>query len=506
MAGTKTWQDSKHIRKRTKYLLENTTSIPTDIIFKVGTPASTATVENISAHRLVLAMGSIVFHAMFYGNLREQVGIIPVPDVEPEAFWIMIRYLYSEDVTGLTMENVMETIYCAKKYLIKQLVHRCRLFLQAELKIDDAWSILFKAREIAKEDQIAEVALRFICSRASEALSCTQFLSVPFNLLREILKRNDFAIASENRVYEAVHRWGMANYSNEDGDQLRNISELVRDCVRLRLMKPVDIANGPEKDQVLVGDELAQLYQFLFRKPDAPFLPSPIPFRTEDRLVASSQRSFLVINLRHVLAVTGLIPDSDNDDDDDDDDDDDERNWDTVHGGDGAVTLELKLDYAPLSCRFVMDKLRDSATMVSVAFGDTAFESYKGQPLVEALPIESGLLLNCPWMVSLGVCAVDEAAPSKTFQLELRIAHPFKNSTVGNDSGVVFAKVVDGENVLLRLEKASDTFYCSRDPEEPYFDGIDVFDMAANVLGVFETHEAYLAYKAAGQPPMAGDG
>lgn len=40
----------------------------------------------------LLAFGSPVFTAMFYGNLKETTPLIPVPDVTTEAFDGMLRY------------------------------------------------------------------------------------------------------------------------------------------------------------------------------------------------------------------------------------------------------------------------------------------------------------------------------------------------------------------------------------------------------------------------------
>lgn len=39
----------------------------------------------------VLAVGSSVFHAMFYGELAENDDEIHIPDVEPAAFLAMLK-------------------------------------------------------------------------------------------------------------------------------------------------------------------------------------------------------------------------------------------------------------------------------------------------------------------------------------------------------------------------------------------------------------------------------
>lgn len=45
----------------------------------------------IPAHKYVLATGSSVFYAMFYGGLAECKEEIEVPDVEPSAFLTLLK-------------------------------------------------------------------------------------------------------------------------------------------------------------------------------------------------------------------------------------------------------------------------------------------------------------------------------------------------------------------------------------------------------------------------------
>lgn len=47
--------------------------------------------QTIPAHKYVLATGSSVFYAMFYGGLAENKRDIEVPDVEPAAFLALLR-------------------------------------------------------------------------------------------------------------------------------------------------------------------------------------------------------------------------------------------------------------------------------------------------------------------------------------------------------------------------------------------------------------------------------
>lgn len=48
-------------------------------------------IQIIPAHKYVLATGSSVFYAMFYGGLADNKQEIKVPDVEPSAFLTLLK-------------------------------------------------------------------------------------------------------------------------------------------------------------------------------------------------------------------------------------------------------------------------------------------------------------------------------------------------------------------------------------------------------------------------------
>lgn len=90
MSGTEdpNWQASKStVRERNAAMFNN--ELISDITFLVGTPEHN---RRIPAHKYVLATGSSVFYAMFYGGLAEHQAEIEVPDVEPVAFLTLLRY------------------------------------------------------------------------------------------------------------------------------------------------------------------------------------------------------------------------------------------------------------------------------------------------------------------------------------------------------------------------------------------------------------------------------
>ncbi len=82
------WQSGqKSMRERNAIMCNN--ALMADVYFNVG--AELGSPKKFPGHKYVLATGSSVFYAMFFGGLAEEGDVIEVPDVEPAAFLTMLR-------------------------------------------------------------------------------------------------------------------------------------------------------------------------------------------------------------------------------------------------------------------------------------------------------------------------------------------------------------------------------------------------------------------------------
>ena len=81
------WQASKGcIRERSAVMFNN--ELIADVHFIVGLGSNQ---RRIPVHKYILVTGSSVFFAMFYGGLAEQTSEVTIPDVEPQAFFNLLR-------------------------------------------------------------------------------------------------------------------------------------------------------------------------------------------------------------------------------------------------------------------------------------------------------------------------------------------------------------------------------------------------------------------------------
>lgn len=111
-----------------------------DVHFVVGPPGGT---QRLPGHKYVLAVGSSVFRAMFYGELVEDKYEIRIPDVEPAAFLAMLKYIYCDEIDLA----VLVTLYAAKKYIVPHLARACVNFLETSLSAKNA-CVLLSQREL----------------------------------------------------------------------------------------------------------------------------------------------------------------------------------------------------------------------------------------------------------------------------------------------------------------------------------------------------------------------
>ncbi|GLD72036.1 BTB/POZ domain-containing protein 6-B-like protein [Lates japonicus] len=175
-----------------------------DVHFIVGPPGET---QRVPAHKYVLAVGSSVFGAMFYGDLAEGQSEIHIPDVEPAAFLILLKYMYSDEIE-LEADTVLATLYAAKKYIVPALAKACVTFLETSLEAKNACVLLSQSR-LFEEPELTQRCWEVIDAQAELALRSEGFCEIDLPTLEIILQRETLNIR-EVVVFQAVLSWAAA--------------------------------------------------------------------------------------------------------------------------------------------------------------------------------------------------------------------------------------------------------------------------------------------------------
>ena len=82
-----------------------------DVMFVVrDSEGGSENMKKIPAHKLLLAISSPVFYAMFYGELAEKKDSIHLSDCDHKSLLELFRFVYSDEV-NLNEDNVMQVLY-----------------------------------------------------------------------------------------------------------------------------------------------------------------------------------------------------------------------------------------------------------------------------------------------------------------------------------------------------------------------------------------------------------
>jgi len=203
------WQSSRTtVRERNRVMCNN--ALMADCYFNVNG-------KKFPAHKYVLATGSTVFYAMFFGGYVETTcsDTIDVPDVDPDAFMSLLKYLYCDEI-DLNPDNVLATLYAAKKYLVPALANACVRFLEQSLTARNACLLLSQAR-LFSEPALIQRAWEVIDAQAEMALTSEAFADIDFDTLMSILSRETLN-CKETVVFAAANSWAQADCKKKDLD------------------------------------------------------------------------------------------------------------------------------------------------------------------------------------------------------------------------------------------------------------------------------------------------
>ena len=263
------------IKERTTVIFNN--ELLSDVKFVV--PVSETESESrktIPAHKLVLAISSPVFYAMFYGQLAEAKDCVELPDCEYDSLLEFLRYLYS-DVVNLTRSNVMHVLYLANKYMVPSLAEKCSEYLRENLSAANVFSILPHARKCEDKD-LEDRCWEVIQENTEEAVTSDDFVTLERSLIESVVKRERLTI-KEVDLFKAVDRWATKE-SERQGitadveSKRRIIGEDTVKAIRFPVMSEKEFVSVVLDCRILNFGEMSELMKYY----NGVELTSPLPF------------------------------------------------------------------------------------------------------------------------------------------------------------------------------------------------------------------------------------
>ncbi|XP_078348845.1 BTB/POZ domain-containing protein 6-B-like [Oculina patagonica] len=269
------WQTKRStVVERTTFIFNN--ELLSDVKFVV--PVSTGESESkkvIPAHKFVLAIGSPVFFAMFYGQMAETTDSIELPDCDYESLLELLRFFYSDEV-NLTGSNVMQVLYLANKYMVPSLAGKCNKYLQDNLKASNVFCILPHAQKFEEKD-LENRCWEVIEKQTEEAVTSDEFVTVERSLVESVVMREVLNV-KEVELFKAVDRWAIKEGERQgitpDGDAKRRIlgEEIVK-AIRFPLMSLKEFASVVLDCNILSTREITDMMKYY-----GDVLSSPLPF------------------------------------------------------------------------------------------------------------------------------------------------------------------------------------------------------------------------------------
>lgn len=248
------------------------------------------------AHKFVLSIGSAVFDAMFNGPLTRALNDerskggeavsngtcddteIELPDVEPEAFQALLRFLYLDEVQ-IGPESVMATLYVAKKYEVTALEMACVDFLKANLNPENAFMMLTQAR-LFDEVTLADLCLSEIDKHAMDSLFSDSFFDIDLDTLKLVLNRDSLR-CRELSLFLAAIRWAELECIRRslelNSENKRKVLGEALYLIRFPLMTIEEFAHNVAQSELLTDKEVVNLFLYftVSSKPSVPFSIEP---------------------------------------------------------------------------------------------------------------------------------------------------------------------------------------------------------------------------------------
>ena len=253
-----------------------------DVKFVVANSnGETESKQVIPAHKFILAIGSPVFEAMFYGELAETKDTIELPDCDNESLLELFRYMYSDEL-NLSGSNVMGVLYLAKKYIVPSLTNKCAEYLKEKLDPSNVFSILPFAQKYEEKAPVDRCWM-VIENHTEAAVKSEAFETIERSLLEEVVARDNLSI-KEVSLFQAVDRWATTQCKKqglaEDGPIKRRIlgEEMIK-ALRFPVMTGEEFAVNVVDTNILTSDEVVTLFKYF----TVTTSPSPVAFSNTPR-------------------------------------------------------------------------------------------------------------------------------------------------------------------------------------------------------------------------------
>lgn len=182
----------------------------------------------VPAHKIILASGSPVFHAMFHGTLKEKTEV-KIKDASVKGFKEFLQLFYLCEV-NISDENYVEFLNLSNKYDMPEGLEICEKFLLENTDTIDLCKHLGLAIKFNLEE-LEKYCDTEICYDTALVFKTIGFIESTKEVLESILKLHDHSCL-EMDVFNACIAWAENACKNNgtDATDKQNIRCALGDC------------------------------------------------------------------------------------------------------------------------------------------------------------------------------------------------------------------------------------------------------------------------------------
>ena len=170
-----------------------------DVTFKTSDGGS------VSAHRVIVAAGSPVFHAMLYGNMKESSQKeIALPTVDTGTFKSLLAFMYCGNVE-INTDNCLDILEAACYCNIASLETKSANFIAGMINVENCCNIAIAA-SVKKFDALLGKCLEFIFINCHKIIENFSFYSLSSEIVLTICQSSSLRV-SEIELFLALVKW-----------------------------------------------------------------------------------------------------------------------------------------------------------------------------------------------------------------------------------------------------------------------------------------------------------
>lgn len=159
--------------------------------------------EVITGHKLIMAMASPIFDAMFYGAAAEKNEPIRIVDAQPDIFKALLNYIYTSKINISSTEEACQVCYLAKKYMLDHLTYECLEYLSEALNPSNVFEI-YEFSQLFEARNLQNYCISLFKTHTKEILMDNSFTSTKLKTVKMIFSMDTLNIDSEMDLITAA--------------------------------------------------------------------------------------------------------------------------------------------------------------------------------------------------------------------------------------------------------------------------------------------------------------